>query len=233
MFLTCVARPRFSRTGECIFDGKIGLFPFTEVVLAKRSSVNRKKGTPETRPVSVNRDIYKHFILTKVLPAIKEKWPCNHDPTVVVKIQQDNAPSHFEDADRDWQIEKSIDRRFKFELKYQPPNSPDCNVLDLGFFRSIQSIHQKTRGIKTVDDVVNSVLGAWEKYDPRTLNRIFLTHSICMDEIIRCYGGNHYSIPHINKEKLERERRLPEKWKVSQPTTWVISSLDLMNEVSL
>jgi hypothetical protein len=42
---------------------------------------------------------------------------------------------------------------FNIRLKGQPPNSPDMNILDLGFFRAIQSIQYKKHAT-TVEDLV-------------------------------------------------------------------------------
>ena len=33
MFLVCLARPRYNSQGICIFDGKIGIWPFVEKVI--------------------------------------------------------------------------------------------------------------------------------------------------------------------------------------------------------
>jgi hypothetical protein len=71
MLLAAVARPRYDPEGECTFDGKIGMFPFVERVAAKRSSKNRKKGTIESKVLPVNKNQYRDFMITKVLPAIK------------------------------------------------------------------------------------------------------------------------------------------------------------------
>ncbi len=57
--LGAVARPRYDNNGICTFDGKIGLFPFIERVLAaQRTSDRRPRGTIITRPVPVNREQY-------------------------------------------------------------------------------------------------------------------------------------------------------------------------------
>ncbi len=40
MFLCAIARPRYAAAGECIFDGKIGIWPFVETRIARRSSPN-------------------------------------------------------------------------------------------------------------------------------------------------------------------------------------------------
>jgi hypothetical protein len=44
MFLAVVTRPRFDENGNCIFDGKVGIFPFVKVEPAKRWSPNRDAG---------------------------------------------------------------------------------------------------------------------------------------------------------------------------------------------
>ncbi len=73
MFLAAVARPCYDPEGKCTFDGKIGMFPFIERVAAKRTSKNCKKGTIETKLLPVNKNRYRDFMITKVLPAIKQK----------------------------------------------------------------------------------------------------------------------------------------------------------------
>jgi hypothetical protein len=45
MFLAAVARPRFDANGNVIFDGKLGIWPFTYQEAAKRNSKNREAGT--------------------------------------------------------------------------------------------------------------------------------------------------------------------------------------------
>jgi hypothetical protein len=88
MFLAAVARPRYNAEGECTFDGKIGIWPFVESVQAQRTSVNRPAGTMETKPVSVTAERYRQFLIEKVLPAIKARWP---DRERDITIQQDGA----------------------------------------------------------------------------------------------------------------------------------------------
>ena len=51
MFLAAVACPQYDHEKGEKFDGKIGIWPFTEVVKANRSSKNRPKGTPELKPI--------------------------------------------------------------------------------------------------------------------------------------------------------------------------------------
>ena len=93
-------------------------------------------------------------------------------------------------------------------MMIQPANSPDLNILDLGFFRSLQAKYY-LHNPKTALDIIKFVKQAFDDYNPRELNRIWLTHQSVVDEILRCHGGNDYTLPHLNKQKLERENRLP------------------------
>nr|GEV19072.1 retrovirus-related Pol polyprotein from transposon TNT 1-94 [Tanacetum cinerariifolium] len=44
---------------------------------------------------------------------------------------------------------------FDIRLCFQPPNSPDLNVLDLGYFRAIQSL-QEQEALHTIDELVSA-----------------------------------------------------------------------------
>ena len=95
MFLAAVARPQFNDNGECVFDGKIGMWPFVHKVPAKRTSVNQKKGTIETKCLSVTKEVYEDFLVNKVIPAIWDKFPCTRSRGKdVIYIQHDNPNSH-------------------------------------------------------------------------------------------------------------------------------------------
>jgi hypothetical protein len=93
-------------------------------------------------------------------------------------------------------------------LVNQPPNSPDTYVLDLGFFNSIQSLQEKKR-TQTVPELVKAVQDSFEELDRLSLNKVFITHQQCLQEIILCDGGNNYKIPHMGKVKLARPGQLP------------------------
>lgn len=67
MFLCATARPRWDTTRNVYFDGKIGMWPFTKRVGAQRSSRNRPRGTMVTVPINVTAEVYREFILNKVL----------------------------------------------------------------------------------------------------------------------------------------------------------------------
>jgi hypothetical protein len=121
MFLTCIARPRFDKEGKCIFDGKIGMFPFCETTLALRNSANRPAGTLITRPVNVTRNVTRQMFINKLLPAIKSKWPNKAEDII---IQQDNARAHIQVHDSEF-LEACREDGWRISVRFQPANSPD------------------------------------------------------------------------------------------------------------
>ncbi|KAI3665034.1 hypothetical protein L6452_43650 [Arctium lappa] len=205
MFLAAVARPRFDALGNEVFSGKIGIFPLTKMEPAKRSSKNRVAGTLETKPIlSVTKEITRTWLIEKVLPAIRAKWPRDH--TGPIFIQQDNAKPHIDVNDIEF-LEASSRDGFDIRLCFQPPNSPDLNVLDLGFFRAIQSL-QEQEVLSTIDELVSAVQTSFDIMQSHELNNVFLTLQTCMKEIIKVRGGNNYRVPHIGKGRLERQGNL-------------------------
>jgi len=89
-----------------------------------------------------------------------------------------------------------------------PANSPDLNVLDLGFFASLQSLTYE-RISRHLDELIQNVQNEFNNYDPDTLNRVFLTLQGCLIEVMKDGGGNRYKIPHIHKGRLEALGMLP------------------------
>ena len=102
--------------------------------LAQRRSKNREKGTPITKPINVTRDVSRSFLITKVLPAIVAKWP-REARGEIIWIQQDNARTHIEPNDEAF-CHAVRQTGLDIRIFNQPANSPNLNVLDLGFFAS-------------------------------------------------------------------------------------------------
>ncbi|XP_042018924.1 uncharacterized protein LOC121766733 [Salvia splendens] len=104
---------------------------------------------------------------------------------------------------------------FEFRLINQPPNSPDTNVLDLGYFRAIQSL-QDDKMATSVDDLLRNVFTSFGELSPQTLNRVFITLQSCLTAILQVHGKNDYKIPHMNKNRLERTEGLPLQLQVEE-----------------
>ncbi|XP_074315657.1 uncharacterized protein LOC141651864 [Silene latifolia] len=136
MFMCAVSKPTYKENGEVEFDGKLGIWPFTFEEPAKRNSKNRVAGTIVTKPIeSITKKETKDCILNLVISAIKHKWPATASKEI--SIQQDNAKPHINGNDKDF-LEAARSDGFNIKLTQQPANSPDLNILDLGFFRSIK-----------------------------------------------------------------------------------------------
>lgn len=80
--------------------------------------------------------------------------------------------------------------------------------MDLGFFSAIQALQHK-EAPKNIDELISVVINAYSYYPTEISNCIFLTLQSCMKNIMQIKGSKKYSIPHINKEILERIRQLP------------------------
>ncbi|XP_042026773.1 uncharacterized protein LOC121773917 [Salvia splendens] len=193
-------RPHFAENGEVIFDGKVGIFPFTTMEPAKRKSKNIPRGTLEIKPIqSLNKEVMRACLIQNIIPTIKEKWPENMSKEIF--IQQDNDKPHIHHNDADFLC--------------QQPQSPDCNVLDLGYFRAIQSL-QDDKVAKGVDELLRNVHSSFDELSPYTLNNVFLTLQGCLTEILKVQGCNSYKTPHMNKERLARMGTLPDVLEVEE-----------------
>jgi hypothetical protein len=86
-----------------------------------------------------------------LLPAIKQRWPASERGTTIW-IQQDNAKTHIPVDDPEFVAAAQADG-WDIRLTCQPPNSPDLNILDLGFFAALQSIFHKLSPGSTLHSV--------------------------------------------------------------------------------
>ena len=212
MFLCAVARPRWDTTRNQHFDGKIGIWPFVETVPAARTSRNRPAGTPLMKSINVTADRYKEMIMDKVIPAINSKWPACHR-NMIVRLQQDNATPHHQISMDNIQYTHAqaqgmLNGGMMVVPENQPANSPDLNVLDLGYFNSIQSLQHK-KNTNNIEELVAAVLQSFLELDRHTLNKVFLSHQQVMTQILLHDGGNDYKLPHMKKNSLARSGQLP------------------------
>ncbi|KAM3341362.1 hypothetical protein P3S68_028997 [Capsicum galapagoense] len=175
---------------ESMSQIRIVLFSFVVKEPAKRNSKNRTARTMETKPIqSVTKDITRACLIEKVLPAIRVKWPTS-DSNNPIFLQQDNKRPHIGNNDLEF-IEAARQDGFDIRLCFQPWNSPDLNVLDLGFYRAIQSL-QYEKAPKNVDELVEAVERSFDEMKPKQLNHVFPTLQSCMIEVMKDSGGNNY-----------------------------------------
>jgi len=205
MFISAIAKPRQLHNGSW-WDGKVGIWPIGRLKYAQRTSVNRPVGTAEWEAENVDQAKYKCLLLNDIIPAIMDSWPT---PITRVNIQQDGAKAHLKPTDEDFNNElEALGLEGKIGSHTQPAQSPDLNINDLGFFNSLQSRYHCTTP-KNELELIAMVQAAFEDCPIVTLKKLWVTHQSVMNEIIKCAGHNQFKIPHMNKDKLEKEGRLP------------------------
>ena len=120
--------------------------------------------------------------------------------------QQDGTKSHILDDDKEFK-EAVDDIGLNLTVYMQWPNSPDTNILDLGFFRALQSFNDDCPANE--EEFIKSVEKAYGEYPMHKLNHVWLTLQSCFNMTIGNDGGNDYKIPHMGKESLEQRGLLP------------------------
>ncbi|CAM9306190.1 unnamed protein product [Discosporangium mesarthrocarpum] len=126
MFLAAVARPRMISDGVW-FDGKIGIWPTADTVVAMRSRKNREKGTMRLKPATINAESDKELMIDKIILAIKARMP--RPPGHTIFVQQDGGKPHTGGGVMEAIQAKAGDGII---LETQPAKSPDLSgtILD-------------------------------------------------------------------------------------------------------
>jgi hypothetical protein len=217
MFLCAIARPRYDYTKNCWWDGKLGMWPIGYYDKAQRSSVNRPAGTRVWKNQNMDFAVFRMMIIDDLIPAIQALWPAGewNDNSFKIIVQQDGAGSHPKTWN-DSVIQATLreleqNGNFtpgKITFEAQPPNSPDTNICDLGLFNAVQSAYYLTAP-KNHIEIINMVTKAYNEYPRSKINRLFVTLMSIYNSIIEHYGDNFFKIPHLNKDKMEREGTLP------------------------
>ena len=207
MFLCTVARPHFNTSVNSWWDGKLGIGPIGDWEPAQRGSKNRPKGTLIWKNKTVTKVVYRDLLINKLIPAILDKWLRGDRMSRTIYIQQDGAKNHIHEDDEEFNNALTA-QDINAKLYTQTPNSPDINLLDLGFFRAIQSFNDASP--KNEAELIQLVQDAYENYLQHKLNRTWLTLQSCFNQIILHNGDSDYSIEHISKAKLEWQGQLPD-----------------------
>ena len=94
----------------------------------------------------MTKDVSRDYMVNKLLPAIKALWPAPEHRRIIY-IQQDNAKTHISVNDSVFCAAAQSDG-WDIRLTCQPPNSPDLNILDLGFFAALRALFEKMSPVK-------------------------------------------------------------------------------------
>ena len=229
MFVVAMARPQRD------FDGKVGCWAVTDAVTAKRDSKNRKKGTIEQK--STTMDSAKYYeILTKeggLLDSVKRKMPWLKGEDVTV--QHDGATPHTGKGNEENLKQAGIKDGWKIKFISQPSQSPDVNILDLGFFNSLKKrIASEYASATTEKELMDAVMGAYGTYDRATLECIWGHQYAVYGMILKHFGCNNFKAPHsgvrknqragnelslamnIKTKHMQEVKNLVEKWQINE-----------------
>ena len=147
MFLCAVAMLCFNPSVNSWWDGKLGIWPIGDWEPAKWKSKNRPKGTLVWKNKTVTKEVYRELLISKMILAILEDWPRRDRMSRTIFIQQDGAKTHIHEDDEEFN-NALMEQDINAKLYTQTPNSPDVNLLDLGFlepFRASRMHHQRRK----------------------------------------------------------------------------------------
>jgi hypothetical protein len=131
---------------EYDFDGRLELVLIGRLHVAAVASKNHKKGDIYVKAgdETVDAAYFYNLILTQTAPRIREQFADAEQ----VHLQIDNAPGHvgkhnFTEIERAREPARRDSRSSR--IVYQPANSPDLNLNDLGVFYSMQKMYRVVR----------------------------------------------------------------------------------------
>ena len=177
----------------------------------------------------VTKYIYQELLITKSHPAIIEKWPRRDQQLRKFFIQQDGAKNHIHEDDNEFN-NALMEHNITAKLYTQVPNSPDVTLLDLGFFRAIQSFNYDAPRNK--EELIQFVSTAYNNYPWRELNHTWLMLQCSFNQILLSNGDNNYNINYISKEKLECLGQLPDVWDVVEEGAHIFNSNTYKNDMN-
>lgn len=146
MFLTAVARPQPDRN----FSGKVAI---QRVCFKKKAlkSVHHNRGDVDKADCTMDAQLFKtHMRL--VMQAVRKKMPWLRGKPVI--IQCDEASAHTGGDNIAKLNQEGQKKGWDIRFVKQPTQSPDLNVNDLGFFRSLK---RHSNSIKLRAETTNSL----------------------------------------------------------------------------
>ena len=121
-------------------------------------------------------------------------------------FQQDGARPHTADGTIEELIAAGTGDGWTPLIITQPPNSPDVNINDLGFFHSLKTdIRKICTHCTSRTEMMANVLQAFEEYPWDKLDGIWACYFNNLRSIMACDGGNDYKQAHNGGTKRKRD----------------------------
>ena len=144
--------------------GGTGSWGFGLLGIGNLRNGNQRTGLKEHlfgRIKMVTKEVYRELLISKLIPAILEKWPRRDRMSRTIYIQQDSVKNHICEDDEEFN-NALMEQDINAKLYTQTPNSPDINLLDLGFFRAIQSFNDALP--KNEEELIQSITEAYNNF---------------------------------------------------------------------
>ena len=160
------------------------------------------KGRGERYLVDVTIDSawYREWYIDCLLSEIKQKMPWLRNQEIVV--QQDGARPHTGKGNLDALRQAGNEGHWSINLIMQPAQSPDLNINDLGFFRSLKTRVLETK-FDTVEKMMEVVYDEYERYDAETLERVWQCLFAVYNKVLEELGGNGYKLEHTGTRQAQ------------------------------
>jgi hypothetical protein len=110
-----------------------------------------------------------------------------------ITLFMDNAGGHGKESIKDEYV-LILKDRYKIIVEWQVPNSPETNLLDLGFWATLQAIVERLHRLKRMDTdaLARTVRDAFEQMDSNKVENIYERWEYVLDLIIHGKGRNDF-----------------------------------------
>jgi hypothetical protein len=150
--------------------GLIACEAFTEIVPAQRKSKFRASGTLEENPLSVDAEVYRKWMKEKVIPKSRDRQ--NWKKAEEITVRHDGAKPHNCRGNKAFFDRWGQLYGWNIVFETQCPQSPDVNVLDIGFFNGTQAKSEEYRmDSSSVSDLVTRVKKTFSAYPWQKLDK--------------------------------------------------------------
>lgn len=142
MFIATVATPVVDPKRNINFDGRVCFHPIVKISHYQSNTKNAASGDPYFETVNVDKACFRKYVLLTVVPTLRTK-KCSFATRIVLQFDGAgghgcNSPAAAETFCATLRVVINKDpHQIPITVRVQPPNSPDCNVLDLGLWKSM------------------------------------------------------------------------------------------------
>ena len=121
-------------------------------------------------------------------------------------IQQDGARPHTANGTIEDLVAGGTGDGFVPIIVTQPPNSPDLNIHDLGFFASLKvDVKRICTHCTSREEMMVNVMKAFEEYPREKIDGIWACWYNNLRSVMACDGGNDYKQAHNGGKRRQRE----------------------------